>query len=59
MQISESARLSWVRSAWKHDGEIRCDNCDTIIDLSEADTLDEARASWNAHVDEAGGQLYV
>lgn len=59
MQISQSTRLQRVKTGWKQHGEVHCEDCDEYVDLSEADTLDEARDRWNEHVDDSGGELYV
>lgn len=37
------------------EGEIRCRGCGTMVDLSDADDINEGVDIWNAHVAECDG----
>lgn len=39
----------WSRLV-EDDGEVRCRGCDTMVDLSSADDINDAVDCWNEHV---------
>lgn len=42
------AAVAWQK--FVEEGEVRCRGCDTMVDLSDADDINEAIALWNDHV---------
>lgn len=37
------------------EGEVRCRACDTMVDLDDADDINEGVELWNDHVQECDG----
>lgn len=48
MRTSPLSGLLWQRLII--EGEVRCRGCDTMVNLDEADEINDAVGIWNTHV---------
>lgn len=40
-----------IREAYHEFDEVLCDSCDEFVDLTDADSVSEAKELWNEHVE--------
>ena len=51
-QLHSGELYNRISEAYHEYGDVRCDGCGELIDLSEADDVDEAVGIWNDHAQE-------
>jgi hypothetical protein len=49
-EVTKAEKKRRLRKAYYDHGEVRCEGCNEVVDLSDANNLAEVAKIWNGHV---------